>query len=248
MSAIERIVEEAVAEEAGPNAAIDIGLIITIVTQLLGFIQNCRGNARKAIKDGDTEAKVAAFRAVVASGYEGHRGNLMTKLVDKGKNATDEDIEETFSIARSLPSLEYFPTVGTLLIVAAMIFGCTQTTMAGPLSGAIDIASTWTVTEVKSETLPKGWVENKVPAATRMEYRPSGYSRPWTETSGTTSWSHLLSHGYNPDILRNTPQQYWNYLHGDAHEGRRSRIVNVQQPVRQIISYQKPAKTYCPNG
>ena len=77
-----------------------------------------------------------------------------------------------------------------------------------------------------------------------LMYLPSG-SSVWVESGGGTSFQHLVGHGYNPAILRNTPPQYYGMLHGDAHEGRRSRVVPVPQ---RSVSYQRVGYAGCPTG
>lgn len=92
-------VEGAIREEVGAEAAIDIGIILTIISTLLPIIQNCFGGAKAAIQSGGDAAWVAAWRAVVASGYQGDRGALTERLVKVGMEATDQEVNEVMQTA-----------------------------------------------------------------------------------------------------------------------------------------------------
>lgn len=83
----------------------------------------------------------------------------------------------------------------------------------------------WDVGVLAGRQRPQPVVQQQ-PAA--LMYVPLGGS-VWQEAGGGTSFGHLVGHGYNPAILRNTPPSYYGALHGDAHEGRGKRVVPVQR-------------------
>lgn len=74
-------------------------------------------------------------------------------------------------------------------------------------------------------------------AAAPMSYAPAG-DVPWYQTElGRPTFAHLVEvHGFDPETLRNTPRADWDYLHGDAHRGLRSRRVRLVT-----------VPTYCPS-
>lgn len=98
-----RKVESALQEELGEDAAINIGIILSIISTLLPIIQNCFGGAKATIQDGGDAAMVAVWRAVVASGYQGDRGALTLRLVGMGKASTDAEINEVMQTAAMFP-------------------------------------------------------------------------------------------------------------------------------------------------
>ena len=128
MSPFEKAVSETVAEKQPEGAAIDVGLIMQLMTMLLQFIQNCPfGSAKAAIKAGSTGATVAAFNAVKKSGYTGNAVELAQALVAKGKAATDDELDETILLAESMPTLSNF-----MIIVALVLCFASTGMAAGP--------------------------------------------------------------------------------------------------------------------
>ena len=102
----------------------------------------------------------------------------------------------------------------------------------------------WDVGVLAGRPRPQPVVQQPIQQPQAFMYLPSG-SSVWQEARGGTSFQHLVGHGYNPAILRNTPPQYYGALHGDAHEGRRSRVLPVQQ---RSVSYQRVGYGGCPTG
>lgn len=257
-SKLEQIVEESLQEEVEEGGGVfDPTMIMGIITAIFTFIQQCRGGARTAkaaIKTGSDAAKIAAYSACVKAGYPGHRGRLAMRIAEKGTAATDEDIDEFMHTAHSLPDMSYMS--GVFMIIAAMIFGCCQTTLAGPATSAAEYAiasanqythqSAWIVADLDAQPATARVTE------TRREYRPTGGERFVETQTGATSLRHLVEHGYDPQIVSNTPRQYWDLLHGDAHRGRRSTVVEVKQPMRQVTSFvvgaSAGASNACPPG
>ena len=97
-----RKVEEAISEQAGDGAAISIGVILSIISTLAPIIGKlpCFGGAEQAMAEGGDVAMIAAWRAVVASGYQGDRGKLALALVAKAKAATPEERREAVQTAQ----------------------------------------------------------------------------------------------------------------------------------------------------
>lgn len=96
-----RKVEEAVSEVSGEGAAISIGVILSIISSLTPLISKlpCFGGAEAAMAEGGDAAMIAAWRAVVESGYQGDRGKLAMALVAKAKEATPEERREALQTA-----------------------------------------------------------------------------------------------------------------------------------------------------
>lgn len=81
--------------------------------------------------------------------------------------------------------------------------------------------------------------EDVVPAFSQhMMYVPVG-GTPYYVNGMNTPFQHLLEHGYDPVILRNTPTSYYNLLHGDAHEGRGKRMSAVRPTLQQYLQSQQ---------
>ena len=130
MSPLERRVTQAVGK-VQPGAAVNLGVIMQIMSMVLQFIQQCPfGNAKRSLREGALEAKVAAYRAVKSSGYEGNAVDLANALVEQGRQATDDELESTIASAHSLPKLKQ--TLGALLL--AWLLPCVSAT-AGPFPG-----------------------------------------------------------------------------------------------------------------
>lgn len=131
MSAFEKVVTDTISEKQPPGtgAAIDIAIIMQLMTFLMQFIQNCPfGSAKAAIKEGGTPARVATFNAVKKSGYSGNAVELTEALVAKGKAATDDEIDETVAMAYSMMPLSKF----MILVVAMLCFATTAVANDGP--------------------------------------------------------------------------------------------------------------------
>lgn len=131
-SALEKHVTDA-AGKVQPGAAIDFAVILQIITTLMGLIGNCPfGGAKRAMKAGSTEAKVAIYNAVKKSGFGGNAVDLTNELIERGKNASDEELDATIESAMSLPGLSKF---GAFLLAIAL---CGSTALAGPFPSVAD--------------------------------------------------------------------------------------------------------------
>lgn len=105
MTALETKVRAAWAKQFPADAkAIDFGSIIAILTTLMDLFKGCNfGRFKKSMQAGDLLAKVVAYKAVLKSGYDGDKVKFALDLVEEAKTATDEEINETYELAQSLP-------------------------------------------------------------------------------------------------------------------------------------------------
>ena len=239
MSPLEQRVTQALGK-AQPGAAVDFGVIMQIMSLVLEFIQQCPfGNAKRAIREGGLEAKVAAYRAVQSSGYDVNSVDLANALIYQGRQASDDELESTIASAHALPSLRVpFCAVmlACLISTAAAVAGpFPGHTSRAPGGGPFPVSSTGGDREyalhgepVTSEFTPDASraADSRSPALPGSSLREqiAAYRAAGGGTIGVrgmTITTHMLrDHGWSPKQLSGLSADELYLLHGMQHAGR----------------------------
>ncbi|MBL8849219.1 MAG: hypothetical protein JNG89_06025 [Planctomycetaceae bacterium] len=235
MSPLEHRVTQAVGQ-VQPNAAVDFGVIMQIMSMVLQFIQQCPfGNARRAIRESAVEAKVATYRAVKSSGYGGNPVDLTNALLEQGRQATDAELDETIASAHALPALR------TMLLTGIVCLALGAAVHAGPFPDGLPMMATRgpfpevgdRTSEVRNQMSEDGIVHDSAPPASLnpesrilnpslrdriAAYRARGGGI--VGVRGMTITTHMLrDHGWSESQLAGLSTEELSLLHGMQHAG-----------------------------